>query len=460
MSNTTARQQINWELDLVDPKAMAAIVNNNPSNRSLNIDDVRLMLEAFGVVVKINDMSKYTEILGLPPKYRGEDECNILATILYDTASKFRFKHSFTSFIHEFLNVISNENRYHPVIELLNAEAWDGFDRLSELYRVIGLSDDFHKTLVRKWMLQSVAVLYNTADDPVSTEGVLVLQGPQGIGKTQLFRHLAIKEQFIKCGATLDTRNKDTLMSATKVWLCELGELDSITKREQSEVKAFLTEQTDRYREPYARREVVRPRRTSFCGTVNPKNYLRDETGNRRYWTIPIQKIDIGKIFEYSSDWYAQLWRQIHSEYKSDKKGYLLTREEQDRVNEGNKDFETELYGEDEFMNLFLTEADKNDWQWLTAADIAKRLNEQFRGLNIRSESIGRQLIPRLEKRIGKVFERKTVKGRRLILCPPTEFNYVISASDFLGDDTIPPEPPRTSTEPIADEIVTEDVDF
>ena len=213
--------------------------------------------------------------------------------------------------------------------------------------------------------------------------------------------------------------NKDSLMSATKVWICELGEIDSTTKKEQSALKAFLTEQIDRFREPYARAETVRPRRTSFCGTVNPTRYLRDETGNRRYWTIPIKSVDIDAVVNHSPDWHAQFWRQMHEEYKCNPKGYLLTRQEQDRVNQCNSDFEAELHGEDEFMTLFDTIADISVWQWRTAADIAKILNANYKGLNITSASLGRQLIPRLQRRIGKGFARKTIKGNRLIQVPP-----------------------------------------
>ena len=122
----------------------------------------------------------------------------------------------------------------------------------------------------------------------------------------------------------------------------------------------------------------------------------------------------------------------------------ILTGEEQNRVNENNKTFETELHGEDEFMNLFLTDTDKKDWQWLTVADIAKKLNDEYRGLNLRSESIGRRLIPRLETRIGKPFERKIVRGKRLILCPPIEFNYSVVPPVFNQNVNVdPPTPPE-----------------
>src|SRR5699024_9651845 len=203
-------------------------------------------------------------------------------------------------------------------------------------------------------------------------------------------RHLAIKGQFFKGGTTLDMSNKDSLMSATKVWICELGEIDSTTKKEQSALKAFLTEQTDRYREPYARCETIRPRRTSFCGTVNPAWYLRDTSGNRRFWTIPIERMDIEKIFQYPPEWYTQFWRQIHEEYKCNPNGYLLTREEQDKVNDNNRSFESEVYGEDEFMTLFNTEADISLWERKTSSQIADALNTAYRGLNISSERVGR----------------------------------------------------------------------
>jgi predicted P-loop ATPase len=303
-------------------------------------------------------------------------------------------------------------------MELLKAEPWDGNDRLTEIYKILGLTNDFHKVLVRKWALQTIAVLYNTEETPIAAQGVLVLQGVQGIGKTEFFRHLAIDRSFFKGGATLDMTNKDSIMSATRVWICELGEIDNTTKKEQSSLKAFLTEQVDRYREPYAANEVIRLRRTSFCGTVNPKCYLRDETGNRRYWTVPVKNIDIERIFGHLPEWYAQFWRQIHAEYLQNPKGYLLTREEHDFVNENNKEFEAEVYGEDEFMSFFDATADVSKWEWKTAAQVADLLNTEYSGLKIGCAAIGR-LYTRFEERIGEPFDRKKISGRRFIFCPP-----------------------------------------
>lgn len=436
-----------WNLlDFTDQSALKVLLAQEPKDRKFSITVAKLFLQAVGGRVRLNEMNRRTEISGLPPEYRGEDAHNLLVTLISDCMSSLCYRRATGPVIYDALNVIANENRYHPVLELLDESPWDGVDRFPDVCRMVGVTDDFHKTLVKKWALQTIAVLYNSEDNRIAAQGVLVLQGEQGIGKTQFFRHLAIREEFFKGGATLDMSNKDSLMSATKVWICELGEIDSTTKKEQSALKAFLTEQIDRFREPYARAETVRPRRTSFCGTVNPARYLRDETGNRRYWTIPIKNVDIDAVVNCPPDWYAQFWRQVHEAYKRNPKGYLLTRQEQDRVNQCNSDFEAELHGEDEFMTLFNATADISAWQWRTAADIAKTLNENYKGLNMSSASLSRLLIPRLQRRIGKGFARKVVKGNRLIQVPPcggspnipsVSWKNVDNSDDDMGEDVV-----------------------
>jgi len=408
-----------WQLPIADPNALSQLSAPDPKARVFSIAAGRLFLQAFGITLRINEMNKRAEINGLPPAYDGEDALNLLETLITDAVNTLAYKKAGGAVIHNVLALIANENRYHPVLELLNAEPWDGADRLPEIYRILGLDDDFHKTLVYRWALQTIAVLQNNSATPIATQGALVLQGAQGLGKTQFFRHIAIHDSFFKGGATIDMNNKDSQMSAVKVWMCELGEIDSVTKKEQNPLKAFILEQTDRFREPYAKNESIRPRRTSFCGTVNPEFYLRDVTGNRRYWTVPVKKVDVNQIFNLPPEWYTQFWRQMQAELRRDPKSYLLTEQEQDTLNGRNMSFETQLFGEDEFMTIFDPQASFDCWQWKTAADIADTLNSKYHGLHIRSESIGGKLIPRIEKRTGKAFGRKTVKGRRLIHCPP-----------------------------------------
>lgn len=411
--------QPKFPLPVVHREELNRIYKSDPRSRKLCIRSVKSILYIFNITVRHNDMSKQIEVSGLPEEYCGEDDVNILVTLIYDATISLYFRNVSSPIIYDFIKVIAHEQRYHPVLEIISAEPWDKIDRIPDIYRMLNISDELDKTLVRKWALQSIAVLYNSNDNPISAQGVLVLQGAQGLGKTEFFRHLAIENRFFKGGATLDMSNKDSLISATKVWICELGEIDSTTRKEQSTLKAFLTEQIDCIRTPYARHESTNYRKTSFCGTVNPKVYLLDETGNRRYWTITVTSIDIEFVFSLSKEWYIQFWRQIHNEYCQKPKSYLLSKKEQELVNSRNLTYETSTRGECEFLDQFDITAKKDLWIWLSAANIADKLNSRYKSLNLRSENVGKHLIPSLEKRLGMEFERKTVRGKRLILCPP-----------------------------------------
>ncbi len=421
-TNTNQQKNMKFQLPIKNQNEFIKLCIDN--NKEFSIDTVKSLLTTFDLKVKFNEMNRNIEVIGMPKKYNFGNSFNILPTILYDTSHILSYRKTSKSIAEDFLKVIANENHYHPVLDLLNSKEWDKQDRLNKLYKIMGIEDEFFKTIIHKWAIQTIAVLYNSKDTPVSAQGVLVLQGGQGIGKTQLLRHLAIKEKFFKGGATLDMTSKDSLLSATKVWICELGEIDSTTKKEQSALKGFLTEQLDHFREPYDRNETISYRKTSFCGSVNPKGYLRNETGNRRYWTIPVSKINLNAVFEHSQEWYTQFWRQIHEDYKNNPKGYLLTPEEQNQLNKNNEKFEADVYGEDEFLTIFDITADESLWKYSTASEIVNILNDKNKGLNISSSQFGRSLMPKIEKLVGKEFERKIIKGKRLRKFPPVREDF------------------------------------
>ena len=126
--------------------------------------------------------------------------------------------------------------------------------------------------------------------------GVLTFQGPQGLGKTSWVSALvsdeALREMVIKVDHHLDGANKDSILGAISHWIVEIGELDSSFKKDIARLKGFLTSDSDKVRRPYARTEAEYPRRTVFCATVNETNFLVDMTGNSRWWTIPVTKIN------------------------------------------------------------------------------------------------------------------------------------------------------------------------
>jgi putative DNA primase/helicase len=132
----------------------------------------------------------------------------------------------------------------------------------------------------------------------LSGAGVLTFVGEQGVGKTRAFKDLtADLPEIFHEGATLDPSNKDSVISSISHWIVELGELDSTFKKSEiSQLKAFLTRDTDVVRRPYAKRDSTYPRRTVFAGTVNEYQFLHDTTGNRRFWPIEITQVKREKI--------------------------------------------------------------------------------------------------------------------------------------------------------------------
>ena len=127
-------------------------------------------------------------------------------------------------------------------------------------------------------------------------------------------------------------QNKDSILRSINVWICELGELDSTSRRNQSALKSHLTAVSDRIREPYARAATRRPRRTSYAATVNPEDFLTGSTGNRRFWVIHVENMNLEKILEITPAWAEQLWAQVFQIWKEEPSGFRLTSEERHRT--------------------------------------------------------------------------------------------------------------------------------
>jgi predicted P-loop ATPase len=176
-------------------------------------------------------------------------------------------------------------------------------------------------------------------------------------------------------GAVIDMRDKDSQIKALRGMITELGELDSTIKKEQSSLKAFITSPEDRIRMPYARNETRSPRRTSFCGTVNPKDYLKDETGSRRFWTVPITKVDKTTLFSLPRDWINQLWFQTYRMFLENPAGFRLTDDEIKELQAENRDFEQLLPYEVEILDKLDFSMPMEDWEWWSSAEVAAILS-------------------------------------------------------------------------------------
>ena len=128
---------------------------------------------------------------------------------------------------------------------------------------------------------------------------------------------------MILLGHSLDPANKDSVLKAVSHWLVELAELDSTFKRDIGRIKGFLTSGSDRIRRPYARLESEFARHTVFCASVNDANFLVDETGNSRFWTIAVESVNYTHAINMQ-----QLFAQIAVEYEAGAQWWLTDVEE------------------------------------------------------------------------------------------------------------------------------------
>jgi putative DNA primase/helicase len=209
---------------------------------------------------------------------------------------------------------------YHPVEDWLDAEigGWDGQDRYPAVFDTIELRRgyrhrDLASGLLRTWCRLAAAMATAGASVPTA-QGALVLQGAQGAGKTRWLATLAAQPGFFLSGVHLDPNDKDSVAVARSRWIVELGEIDgTFRKSDIAALKAYITKDADTYRVPYGRTPETLIRRTAYCASVNPQHFLVDETGNRRWWTVPIDHCDVDALRRVDI---RQFWLQMRQEVR------------------------------------------------------------------------------------------------------------------------------------------------
>ena len=148
---------------------------------------------------------------------------------------------------------------------------------------------------------------------------VLVLQGPQGIGKSRALRALVPDPSWFTDEIGYDL-GKDSAERLRGKWIIELSELDALSKAEATRIKAFLTREADRYRPAYARHARDFPRQCVFAGTTNVDTFIRDPTGGRRFWPTRVGRIDVSSLVAVRD----QLWAEALVRYERGE-GWHLT---------------------------------------------------------------------------------------------------------------------------------------
>lgn len=213
------------------------------------------------------------------------------------------------SVVNEAVVSVSQANGFHPVRNYLRSLEWDGVSRLdSWIIEYCGADDtEYARNVGRWWMISAVARIMKPG---CKADHVLIFEGAQGTGKSTTFQILAGEWG---CDSTISLGEKDAYQIIKGRWIIELAELDALTKADSSRAKAFFTSPTDTYRPSYGRAVVTVPRQCVFAGTVNHSQFLKDETGARRFWPVLTRDINTNKL-RVDRD---QLWAEAYKLYQA-----------------------------------------------------------------------------------------------------------------------------------------------
>lgn len=235
--------------------------------------------------------------------------------------------------ITEAMETVAHENTWHPIYDYLRGLQWDGVERMGKwLIWTLGETPEslpaelreYFELVGRYWLLGMV----NRVMEPgCKFDYCPVLEGPGGLGKSTMVEVLASSAWYADTPFQIG-QGKESQEQVSGVWAYELGELSQMGKAEVTGVKAFITSKVDRYRPAYARTIEEFPRQCVLVGTTNENTYLRDRTGNRRFWPIPVkQPIRTAWLARWRDQLFAEAY-QLHLQGAQ----YTPSREQEERL--------------------------------------------------------------------------------------------------------------------------------
>jgi len=288
------------------------------SNFSLIIENEPLLMGK----IAYNEFSNRANVIGqLPWRVKGnlQDWTDTDDSGLREFIEK-HYGISSTAKCADALALSFEKHRFHPIKDYLNSLEWDGEKRVDTLLiDYLGAEDSkYVRTVTRKVLVAAVARVFNPG---CKFDNMLILSGKQGVGKSTIIKKLG-KEWYSDSLSTVS--GKDAYEQLQGVWILEMAEMMATKKADIEATKHFLSKQEDIYRVAYGRRTSRFPRQCIFIGTSNEHEFLRDKTGNRRFWPVDIYehepKLDVFKDLDHEP---VQL-------YKDKEPLYLSAEEEQE----------------------------------------------------------------------------------------------------------------------------------
>ena len=321
------RQAAAEDFDEADPDAWKKQLQYEKKSMELknNLHNLMLILEndenLKGIV--FNQLADGMEIRGKVPWphpakfWRDADDAQLICYVdaAYGTFSARNYDIAVTKAV--------DDRSYHPIREYFETlPDWDGVERADTLLvDYLGAEDTpYVRAVTRKELCAAYCRVYHPG---IKFDSMIVLNGDQGIGKSTLIAKLG-GEWYSDSLNLSDMNDKTAAEKLQGYWIMEIGELAGMRKADLDKVKAFISRQDDKYRASFGRRVTPHPRQCVFFGTTNSQNgYLRDITGNRRYWNVKVPGNGKYKPWDMDEDTVKQVWAEVMVYAKAGEKLYL-----------------------------------------------------------------------------------------------------------------------------------------
>lgn len=290
---------------------------------------------------------------------------------------------------------VAAERSYHPIKEYLDhLPEWDGIDRVETLLidYFNATDNSYTRAVTRKMMVAAVARIHHPG---TKFDSVLILNGPQGIGKSTFFAKLA-GDWFSDSLTLTDMKDKAGPEKLQGYWILELGELAGMRKTDVEVVKSFISRSDDKYRASYGVNVESHPRQCIIVGSTNAESgFLRDITGNRRFWPVRISGDGKRKAWQMSVYDVEQIWAETLVLYAKGEKLYLEGSDVELATNE-----QADAMESDEREGLVRTYLDTllpDDWNALSLYERRNYLNGSEFGGESRVGTVERTLVCNME---------------------------------------------------------------
>lgn len=306
-----------WQNRLQYEKKTAALKNN--------LHNIRLIMQNDPYMKNIvfNRLADGMEIRGEVPWnhpekfWRDADDAQLICYVddKYGTFSQRNYDIAVTK--------AADDRSYHPILEYFDTlPEWDEVPRVDTLLTdYLGAEDnEYTRAVTRKTLCAAVARVYQPG---IKFDCMPVLNGDQGIGKSTLIAKLGM-DWFSDSLTLSDMNDKTAAEKLQGYWIHEIGELAGMKKADIDKVKSFISRQDDKYRASFGRRVTPHPRQCVFFGTTNSKNgYLRDITGNRRFWNVKVVGNGKYKPWDLDKETVNQIWAEAIEYFKAGEKLFL-----------------------------------------------------------------------------------------------------------------------------------------